>query len=131
MLRMIRTVLLVVALAAVAIPAAAQQPVSPAPPDSIVQLFLSKGYLTAEEAADIRQAGTPAEANERLLRFFLSKGLISQDEYNTAVATSAVSASENGTSGARLMNAAVTPSPTPAAAAASPAPAPKSAAWPV
>jgi len=133
MLRVIRTVLLVVALAAVAIPAAAQQPVSQAPPDSIVQLFLSKGYLTAEEAANIRQAATPAEANERLLHFFLSKGLISQDEYKTAVATSAVSASENGTSGARLMNAAVTPTPAPvpaAAVAASAAPAPKSAVWP-
>jgi len=118
--RVIRIILVVVAVAALAIPVAAQQADHQTASNPLVQLLQSKGILTAEEAATIRTASSTGEANERLARLLWSKGLISQDEYNTTVAASAVSASAsaNATSGAHLMNAAVTPGTTPAPAAA-------------
>ena len=133
--RVIRIILVVVAVAALAIPVAAQQADHQTASNPLVQLLQSKGILTAEEAATIRTASSTGEANERLAHLLLSKGLISQDEYNTTVAASAVSASANSASGARLMDAAVTPSPAPAPAAAAAAPvnpakAVKMAEWP-
>ena len=133
--RLIRLILVMVAVAALAIPVAAQQADHQTASNPLVQLLQSKGILTAEEAATIRTASTTGEANERLAHLLLSKGLISQDEYNTTVAASAVSASANSASGARLMDAAVTPSPAPAPAAAAAAPvnpakAVKMAEWP-
>src|SRR5208282_5750415 len=109
--RVIRLILVMVAVAALVVPVAAQQADHQSASNPLVQLLQSKGILTAEEAATIRTAPSTGEANERLANLLLSKGLISQDEYNTTVASSAVSASENGASGARLVNAAVTPSP--------------------
>jgi len=142
MFRVIRLLSVFVAVAALVLPAAAQQAASQTPASSnaslqanpMVQLFLSKGYLTQDEAAQIRQAATPAEANNRLLQMFLSKGLISQEEYNSAAAPAAQPAvsTASGLSGGHLMNAAVTATP---AAAAGPAPTPapepaRLAAWP-
>ncbi|HKO05682.1 MAG TPA: hypothetical protein VJW51_13080 [Candidatus Acidoferrales bacterium] len=131
--RVIRFMLVAVAVAALAVPVVAQQADHQTAPNPLVQLLQSKGILTAEEAATIHTASTTGEANERLARLLWSKGLISQDEYNTTVAASAVSASTNGTSGARLMNAAAPSNPTVAPAAASPTPAkaPKQALWPM
>ncbi|HKM89627.1 MAG TPA: hypothetical protein VJX29_03355 [Candidatus Acidoferrales bacterium] len=134
--RVIRLILVIVAVSALAIPVAAQQADHQTASNPLVQLLQSKGILTAEEAATIRTASTTGEANERLAHLLLSKGLISQDEYNTTVAASAVSASAsaNTTSGAHLMNAASSPSPAPAAAAEPVSPAPakavKMAEWP-
>lgn len=134
--RMIRLILVFVAVAAIALPLAAQQADHQTAPNPLVQLLQSKGILTADEAATIRTASSTGEANERLANLLLSKGLISQEEYNTTVAASAVSASAsaNSASGARLMDAAVTPSSAPAAAAGPVSPAPakavKMAEWP-
>jgi len=128
--RMIRIVLVAVAVAALALPIAAQQADNQSASNPLVQLLQSKGILSAEEAGTIRSASTTAEANERLARVLWSKGLISQEEYNATVAAAAVSAAPAGNSagGARMVNAAapvkpasasVSPSPDPPAAARS------------
>jgi len=125
MSRLIRLLLVCVAVAALALPAAAQQAAPQAPPNSIVQLFLSKGYLTPEEAAHIREAATPAEANNRMLQLFLAKGMISQDEYNSAAAPSpapSISATGIAPGGARMMNAGAPTRPAPEPAVAAPSP---------
>jgi hypothetical protein len=106
---MIRIVLVVFAVAAVAMPIAAQQADHQSASNPLVQLLQSKGILSAEEAATVRSASTTAEANERLARLLWSKGLISQEEYNSTVAaaaTSAASAANTGAGGAHMVNAA-------------------------
>jgi hypothetical protein len=79
-------------------PALAQQPADHQTPP-LVQLLKAKGILTPEEAATISQASSADEANARLAQLLVSKGLISQQDYNNTVATS-------GPGGAQLVNAA-------------------------
>ena len=134
--RMIRIVLVALAVAALALPIAAQQADNQSASNPLVKLLQSKGILSADEAATVRSASTTAEANERLARLLWSKGLISQEEYNTTVAAAAVSAANASSSGARMVNASApvgTAAGTSATAvpAAGPMPAPKSAVWPV
>jgi len=113
-----------------AISVAAQQAAPPVPPVSVVQLFVAKGYLTPEEAARILAAPTQAEANDRMLRIFLSKGMLTQQEYNAASAAASAPAAEKVANGAGMLNAAAPESPSPATAAASPAAPPRAADWP-
>jgi len=56
---------------------------STAPP--LVQLLQAKGILTAEEAANVSQAGSADEANARLAQLLVAKGVISQQDYNNTV----------------------------------------------
>jgi hypothetical protein len=127
--RVFRIMLVLAAVAAIVVPVAAQQAQNQPAPNPLVQLLQSKGILTAEEAASVRTASTAGEANERLAHLLLSKGLISQEEYNSTAAASPVSAAETGSSGARLVNAAVPA--TPAAKGPSPSTRPNTSAWPV
>ncbi len=130
---MIRIVLVVFAVAALALPIAAQQADHQSASNPLVQLLQSKGILSAEEAATVRSAPSTAEANERLARLLWSKGLISQEEYNSTVAaaaTSGASAANTGAGGAHMVNAAAPVTPAPAISA-SPAAKPKEAEWPV
>ena len=129
--RMIRIVLVAIAVAALALPMAAQQADHQSASNPLVQLLQSKGILSAEEAATIHSASNTAEANERLARLLWSKGLISQEEYNTTVAAAAVAAANTGTSGAHMVNAAVSPVPSSAAISPSPEPKVRMAEWPV
>jgi len=113
MLRMIRVVFVLAVLAGLAVPAWAQQAANSPAQDPVVQLFLSKGYLTQEEAASISQAPTRSEADSRMLKIFLSKGLITQQEYDSAApaAVALATAGESGTSGAHLAMASIGPAP--------------------
>jgi len=85
----------VLAMALVSI-AAAQQDPSPSAPNPLVQLLQSKGVITAQEAAAINQATTPAEQQARLSQLLLSKGVISQEEYDHTVTTGMVSNPASG-----------------------------------
>ena len=136
--RMIRIVLVALAVAALALPIAAQQATPQSASNPLVQILQSKGILSADEAASVRSASTTAEANERLARLLWSKGLISQEDYNATVAAAAspaVSAANTPASGAHMVNAAapVKPGSAPAATAVTPdtPAAPKAADWPV
>jgi hypothetical protein len=108
MLRMICTVLVIGARAAIAIPAAAQQAAPQAQPSAMVQVFVAKGYLTPEEAARITEAPTQAEANDRMLKVFLAKGLLTQDEFKAASGGAVAPTAETGATGAQMRNISTT-----------------------
>ena len=60
----------------------------------LVRVLQAKGILTAEEVAQISQASSVSDADQRLAKLLLSKGVISQADYNQTVgAPSVVSAS--------------------------------------
>ena len=52
----------------------------------LVRLLQTKGILTEEEVAQINQEGTPADADARLAKLLLSKGVISQADYDRTFA---------------------------------------------
>jgi len=94
-----------VALLALTSPLFAQQKIdrqTPAPP--LVQLLQAKGILTADEAATISQSASADEANARLAALLVSKGLISQQDYNNTVPAPASDLTNEGGS-AHMMNA--------------------------
>jgi len=69
--------------------AAAQQQDQPnAAPNPLVQRLQNSGVVTAQEAAAINQAPTPAEQQDRLTQLLRSKGivllLVAPDEYRNA-----------------------------------------------
>src|SRR5436309_14904434 len=80
-----------------ATPAVAQQQENhQATTSPLIQLLQLKGILTAEEVAMVNQASSPDEANTRLARLLLGKGVISEQEYKTTFAATAVAASGEG-----------------------------------
>src|SRR5437868_1337868 len=77
-----------------AIPVMAQQQEShPSTPNPLLQLLQSKGILSAEEISSINQASSPDDANARLARLLVSKGLISDQEYQHTIGQPAATAS--------------------------------------
>jgi hypothetical protein len=88
-------------------PAFAQQQADHQATPPLIQLLQSKGILTAEEAAQVGQAGTADEVNERLGRLLVQKGLITPEDYSHTVAASVTPASNNGAAGGNLINAVV------------------------
>jgi len=63
--------------------AAAQQPTGNSPAASpLVRVLQAKGILTPEEAAQINQASSASDADQRLAKLLLNKGIISQADYN-------------------------------------------------
>lgn len=61
--------------------------------DPLVQILQSKGVLTAADVAQINQATTTKDANKRLADLLLSKGLISQADYDRLIGPQASSSS--------------------------------------
>ena len=81
--------------------AAAQQQDPPkSAMNRVVQLFQNKGVFTEREVAEINQAPTPAEREQRLMEFLLSKGLMTQDEYRQTVAGTELDPLASSSSGA-------------------------------
>lgn len=58
----------------------------------LVRVLQAKGVLTAEEVAQISQASSAADADQRLAKLLLSKGVISQADYDQTVAANATAA---------------------------------------
>lgn len=112
-----------------AISTMAQQPENHPPTNSsnnaLAQLLESKGILTPSELTSINQASSAEEANARLARLLVQKGLISNKEYSAAVtpapaaapapavtpvasaAPAAPSSSSSSTTAAHLSNAVI------------------------
>ena len=88
-------------------PAFAQQQADRQATPPLIQLLQSKGILTAEEAAQVGQAGTADEMNDRLGRLLVQKGLITPEDYSRTVAASVTPASNNSRGGGNLVNAVV------------------------
>jgi hypothetical protein len=83
---------------------AQQQTNSKPAANPLVRLLQSKGILTEEEAAMIGQAGSAIESEQRLAGLLLSKGLITQEDYNQTVGT-VLPAGTQGSGGPRLVSA--------------------------
>jgi hypothetical protein len=65
----------------------------------LVRVLQAKGILTAEEVAQISQASSANDADQRLAKLLLVKGVISQADYDQTVGTPGVmNASNSGTS---------------------------------
>src|SRR5438552_3564893 len=78
----------------------AQQPADgQAAVDPLVRVLQSKGILTAEEVAQLSQASSANDADQRLAKLLLMKGIISQADYDQTVGTPGmINASNAGTS---------------------------------
>src|SRR4030095_15232672 len=75
----------------------------------LISLIESKAIITEQEAAMVSEASSPAEAEHRLAELLLSKGMITRQEYDQALAsapvTPAVSSSPRAiTAGAHIDN---------------------------
>src|SRR5580704_15012409 len=75
-------VLLALSLAWSGLVAAQQQAGNSQAASPLVRLLQAKGILTSEEAAQINQASSASDADQRLAKLLLSKGVISQADYN-------------------------------------------------
>ncbi len=118
-MKVFRLVFLILTCAvAVGLPAFAQQGSSPNN-NPLITLLQSKGIISHEEAASVMQASSPDEANRRLAQLLVDKGLISEQEYKTTVATSAGPAPQNQPSVfGQFVRAVYHPAPSPAAVVA-------------
>lgn len=70
---------------------AQQQPENSPAVNPLVRLLQAKGILTGEEVAQINQASSPADVDQRLASLLLSKGIISQSDYDQAFSGAKVS----------------------------------------
>jgi hypothetical protein len=95
----------------------------------LVRVLQAKGILTAEEVAQLSQASSASDADSRLAKLLLSKGIISQTDYNQMLGDpSVVTASSPSSASVSLVpaiyhvpgTAAVTPAAAPAIASNAP-----------
>lgn len=106
---------------ALAVTALAQQNDRKPASNPLVRVLQAKGILTDEEAAMVSQASTAGEAEQRLAHLLLSKGIITQADYDQTVGSSMVQASADGATGARVVPAVLRlPASSPGNPAASP-----------
>src|SRR5713226_838235 len=75
-------VLLVASLACSGLVAAQQQAANSQAATPLVRLLQAKGILTPEEVAQINQASSASDADQRLAKLLMNKGIISQADYN-------------------------------------------------
>src|SRR6267143_6062824 len=72
----------------------------------LVRVLQAKGILTAEEVAQISQASSASDADRRLAKLLLLKGVISQADYEQTVGTPGmINASNTETSSATAIAA--------------------------
>jgi len=87
----------------------------------LVRVLQAKGILTAEEVAQLSQASSASDADSRLAKLLLNKGIISQADYNQMLGDSSVVAASSPNSGAVNLVSTVYHVPGTASAAAAPA----------
>jgi hypothetical protein len=87
----------------------------------LIRVLQAKGILTAEEVAQLSQASSASDADSRLAKLLLNKGIISQADYNQMLGDPTVVAASAPNSGAVTLVPTVYRVPgTPAAAPAGP-----------
>src|SRR5580704_40666 len=89
----------------------------------LVRVLQAKGILTAEEVAQLSQASSASDADSRLAKLLLSKGIISQADYNQMLDNPSVVAASSPNSGAVSLVSTVYHVPGTAAVASAAAPA--------
>src|ERR1700676_4786595 len=65
----------------------------------LVRVLQAKGILTAEEVAQLGQPSSASDADSRLAKLLLSKGIISQADYNQMLGNPSVVAASSPNSG--------------------------------
>src|ERR1700676_3680246 len=91
----------------------------------LVRVLQAKGILTAEEVAQLSQASSASDADSRLAKLLLSKGIISQADYNQMLGDpSVLAASSRSSASVSLVPAVYRVPGTSAASAVAPAVAP-------
>jgi hypothetical protein len=71
----------------------------------LIRVLQAKGILTAEEVAQLSQASSASDADSRLAKLLLSKGIISQADYNQMLGDpSVVAASSPNSDGVSLVS---------------------------
>jgi hypothetical protein len=65
----------------------------------LVRVLQAKGILTAEEVAQLSEASSASDADSRLAKLLLSKGIISQADYNQMLGDPSVVAASSPSSG--------------------------------
>jgi hypothetical protein len=99
-------VLLVASLVCSGHVAAQQQAANSQAASPLVRVLQAKGILTPEEAAQINQASSASDADQRLAKLLLSKGIISQADYNQMMgAPGIVNASATNSAAASMIPA--------------------------
>jgi hypothetical protein len=83
-------VLLAVTLPWTGLASAQQQTGNSQPASPLVHILQAKGILTPEEVAQINQASSASDADQRLAKLLLSKGVISQTDYNQMMGAPAI-----------------------------------------
>jgi hypothetical protein len=83
--QMILVVLVLFAMATLSM--AQQKDGSPPAPNPLVRLLQAKGIITPEEATSLNQATSSADSQLKLAKLLVSKGLISQKEYDEMAAS--------------------------------------------
>jgi len=73
----------------------------------LVRVLLAKGILTAEEVAQLSQASSASDADSRLAKLLLSKGIISQSDYNQMLGDPSVVTASSPSSGSASLVPAV------------------------
>jgi hypothetical protein len=81
-LALLLAVVLVASLACSGYLAAQQQAGNSPAASPLIRILQAKGILTPEEAAQISQASSASDADQRLAKLLLMKGVISQSDYN-------------------------------------------------
>jgi len=89
----------------------------------LVRVLQAKGILTAEEVAQLSQASSASDADSRLAKLLLSKGIISQTDYNQMLGAPSVVTASSPNSGAPNLISTVYHVPGTAAVASAAAPA--------
>jgi hypothetical protein len=100
-------VLLVASLACSGLVAAQQQAANSPAASPLVRVLQAKGILTPEEAAQINQASSASDADQRLARLLVSKGVISQSDYNQMMGAPGIvnASATNSAAGASMIPA--------------------------
>src|SRR6202140_1449244 len=65
----------------------------------LVRVLQAKGILTAEEVAQLSQASSASDADSRLAKLLLSKGILSQADYNQMLGDTSMVAASSPNSG--------------------------------
>jgi hypothetical protein len=82
----------------------AQQPADNKPAVSpLVRVLQAKGVLTAEEVAQLSQASSARDADQRLAKLLLMKGVISQADYDQTVAATGMMNVSNSSPGTPIV----------------------------
>src|SRR5579863_10164488 len=126
MKKAVSLLILLISAAVLALPAIAQQQDNHATNNNpLAQLLQSKGILSPSEVAMINQASSPEDANARLAKLLVEKGLISSQEYTATVPSATVTPVAMDSPKAHLSDAVLhTASVAPASSAAQATPPP-------